>query len=240
MDGRRREIEKHPWNLVAIKLEIMILTMKTREKYLARILDCLEPQLTPEVKVSIRVCDPLYTLGENREMMRRASVGEYICFVDDDDCVACDFVKTILPLLDGVDIIGYECQLYTDGHLDPHRDFHTITAGSWYNTETAFYRDISHLSPIRRDLALLAPMEGGHGEDGRWADKMRALGVLKTEHYIDRVMYYYLFRNGKNRGAICPKCGRDSTVMVEVGTHCNACGEIFNLRDAEQKSCLWI
>jgi hypothetical protein len=225
---------------VAIKLEIMILTMNTREKYLARILDCLEPQLTPEVKVTIRVCDPALTLGENREIMRQESVGEYIAFVDDDDIVPCYYVGTIMPLLDGVDIIGFECQLYVDGTLDTKRDFHTITAGSWYNTDTAYYRDISHLSPIRRELALLAPMEGGHGEDGRWADKMRALGVLKTEHYIDKIMYHYLFRNGKNRGAICPKCGRDCTVMVEIGTHCNNCGAIFNLRDAAQKSCLWI
>ena len=225
---------------MAIKLEIMILTMRTREKYLARILDCLEPQLTPEVRVTVSVCDQNYTLGENREMMRRASIGEYICFVDDDDVVPCYYVSTILPLLDGVDIIGFEAQLYVDGDLDPHRDYHTITAGSWYNTEDAFYRDISHLQPIRREVALAAPMEGGHGEDGRWADNMRALKVIKTEHYIDKIMYYYLFRNGKNRGAICPHCGRDSTVMVEVGTHCNSCGRIFNIRDASQKSCLWI
>jgi len=226
---------------MAIKFEIMILTMATREKFLARMLDCLEPQLTPEVKVTIRLCDPQYTLGENREMLRRASVGEYIAFVDDDDVVACDYVKTILPLLDGVDIIGFECQLYVDGILEEKRDYHTITAGSWYNTDTAYYRDISHLQPIRREIALAASMEGGHGEDGRWADKMRALGVIKTEHYIpDKIMYYYLFRNGKNRGAICPKCGRDSTVMVEEGTHCNGCGTLFSLRPKTQKSCLWI
>jgi hypothetical protein len=226
---------------VAIKLEILILTMQTREKYLARILDCLQPQVTPEVKVTIRMCDPNYTLGENREMMRRASVGEYICFVDDDDVVPCYYVNTILPLLDGVDIIGFEAQLYVDGELDPHRDLHTITAGSWYNTETTFYRDISHLSPIRRELALAAPMEGGHGEDGRWADKMRTLGVLKTEHYIqDKIMYYYLFRNGKNRGPKCPHCQRnDCTVMVEAGVHCNGCGTLFDPREVTQKSCLW-
>lgn len=225
---------------MAIKLEILILTMKTREKFLARILDCLEPQVTPDVRVTVRVCDPALTLGENREAMRRESVGEYICFCDDDDIPACDYVKTILPLLDGVDIIGFECALYVDGTLDPKRDYHTITAGSWYNSETAYYRDISHLSPIRREIALASPMEGGHGEDGRWADRMRALKVIKTEHYIDKVMYYYLFRNGKNRGAVCPHCGRDSTVMVEIGTHCNACGSIFNPRDGSQKSCLWI
>lgn len=221
------------------KFEILILTMPTREKYLARIMDCLEPQLTHEVSVTVRVCDKDFTLGENREAMRQAATGDYICFIDDDDLVPCDYIARILPLLDGVDIIGFECQLFVDGELDTKRDYHTITAGSWYNTDTAYYRDISHLSPIRREVALAAPMEGGHGEDGRWADKMRALGVIKTEHYIDRVMYYYLYRNGKNRGAICPKCGRDATVMVEIGTHCNACGHVFDMRKVTQKSCLW-
>lgn len=225
---------------MAIKLEILILTMKTREKYLARILDCLEPQLTPEVKITIRLCDPEYTLGENREMMRQASTGEYIAFVDDDDAVPCYYVSAILPLLDGVDIIGFECQLYVDGTLDTKRDYHTITAGSWYNTPTAYFRDISHLSPIRREIALASPMEGGHGEDGRWADRMRALGVIKSEHYIDRIMYHYLFRNGKNRGPKCPHCQRDDcTVMVEQGVHCNGCGTLFAPRAITQKSCLW-
>jgi hypothetical protein len=225
---------------MAIKLEIMILTMPTRDQFLTRLLACLEPQWTPEVKITIRMCDPNYTLGENREIMRQESVGEYICFVDDDDIVPNYYVSTILPLLDGVDIIGFECELSVDGIIDPKRDYHTITAGSWYNAENAYYRDISHLSPIRRELALLAPMEGGHGEDGRWADKMRALGVLKTEHYIDKIMYFYLFRNGKNRGPKCPHCERnDCTVMVEAGVHCNGCGKLFDPRAVTQKSCLW-
>lgn len=225
---------------MAVKFEILILTMPTREKFLARILRCLEPQLTEEVKVTVRVCDPQLTLGENRQIMRQESVGMYSAFIDDDDLVPCDYVQRILPLLDGVDIIGFECQLYVDGELDTKRDYHTIRAGTWHNTPSAYYRDISHLSPIRRELALMAPMEGGHGEDGRWADKMRALGVLKTEHYIDRVMYYYLFRNGKNRGPKCPNCGRnDATVMVEAGVHCNGCGVLFDPRAITQKSCLW-
>lgn len=221
---------------------IMVLTMPTRKQYLRRLLDALEPQIEnhPDVEIMIRMCDPMLTLGENREIMRQQATGMYQNFCDDDDLPSCEYVKTILPLLDGVDIVGFECALYVDGELDPHRDFHTITAGSWYNTPSCFYRDISHLSPIRRELALLAPMEGGHGEDGRWADRMRALGVLKTEHYIaDKIMYYYLYRNGKNRGVICTKCGRDSTVMVEEGTFCNACGTLINRRDVAQKSCLW-
>lgn len=224
----------------AIKLELMILTMTTRTHFLARLLKCLEPQMTPEVKITIRTCDPQYTLGENREMLRRSTVGEYIAFIDDDDLVAPDYVSSILPLLDGVDIIGFECKLSFDGIPEPKRDYHTITAGSWYNTDTAFYRDISHLQPIRREIALAASMEGGHGEDGRWADKMRALGVVKTEHYIDKIMYFYEYRSFKNRGPKCPRCERsDCTVMVEAGVHCNGCGHLFEPRPVTQKSCLW-
>jgi hypothetical protein len=223
-----------------IKLEILVLTMETRKEFLARLLACLQPQLTSEVKVTIRMCDPKYTLGENREMLRRASVGTYIAFIDDDDLVSPDYVATILPLLDGVDIVGFECKLFIDGTPEPKRDYHTIKAGSWYNTPDAFYRDISHLQPIRREIALASPMEGGHGEDGRWADRMRALGVVKTEHYIDKIMYFYEFRSNKNRGPNCPKCGRNVTVMVEAGVHCNGCGTLFDPRSITQKSCLWV
>jgi hypothetical protein len=182
------------------------------------------------------MCDPSITLGENREMLRRESKGEYISQFDDDDLPSADHVSSVIPLLDGVDQIGWENELWIDGVKDPKRDYHTIKAGSWHDTEDAYYRDISHLQPMRRELAMSEPMEGGHGEDRRWAERMR--GKVKTEYYIDRVMYYYMFRSNKNRANPCPHCGSISTVNVESGSHCNACGKEFN--PDSRKSCFWV
>jgi hypothetical protein len=67
----------------------------------------------------------------------------------------------------------------------------------WSEDENGFYRDLSHLNPIRRELMKQVSLEGGFGEDRRWAKKMRKLEVVKTEHFIDEVMYRYYFRSKK-------------------------------------------
>jgi len=50
---------------------------------------------------------------------------------------------------------------------------------------------------MRRELALQVPMSGWPGEDNRWADAIRELRIVKTEHYINQTLYYYLTRTHK-------------------------------------------
>ena len=120
-----------------------------------------------------------------------------INFIDDDDLVPEDYVATILPLLDGVDYIGHRIQFYLDGALD-RPIFHSLKYHGWTTVGGVHYRDISHVNPMRRELALAVPMEGGVAEDFRWAANLRATGLVKTEHYIDRAMYLYYFRTNKD------------------------------------------
>jgi hypothetical protein len=213
--------------------------MSSRTRFLYNLLSSLMPQVESvgNVEVKIRKCDPQLTLGENRELLRYASGGNYQNFIDDDDCIDPNYVSTILPLLDGVDQIGFELQCYIDGRPLSEKTFHSLQFSGWYQDVNGYYRDISHLNPMLRELALLEPMEGGHGEDKRWSDRMR--GKVKTEHYIPRVLYHYYFNTKKNQGAPCQKCQSTSTVLVEIGTHCNSCGVLFS-KHPIQKSCLWV
>jgi glycosyl transferase family 2 len=222
-----------------MKWDILILTMPSRKVYLKNLVKILDPQVNGrDVSYLIRMCDPNYTLGENRDMLMRASDGHYVSFVDDDDGLPDDFVSTILPLLDGVDYVGFNLQCYIDGKPLDKVTRHSLQYKGWYEDETGYYRDISHVNPMRRSLALLEPFEGGHGEDQRWADRMRARDVLRTEHYLDCVMYRYYFRTRKNMGRPCPKCGSDSTVLLETETWCNGCANQFD-PVPRRRSCLW-
>lgn len=180
-----------------MKLEILCLTQPSRSEYLKRLRACIGPQLTADVRFTVRMFDPRLFLGVNRQWMIDESKAEYICFIDDDDLVADDYVSTILPLLDGIDYVGFELQCYIDGVPFSHT-YHDLRCGGWHNDEKGYYRDISHLNPIRRELALLEPMEGGNAEDHRWADRMRATGKVRTQHMIPRVMYFYYSRSIKN------------------------------------------
>lgn len=129
------------------------------------------------------------------------ATADYINFVDDDDLVAPDYVSSIYPLLGEVDYVGFQLQLYNGGpeqNLKQKPTYHSLRYKLWHDDDNGYYRDISHLNPIKRELAVQAVMEGGGGEDARWADSMRTLGIVKTEHYVDRVMYHYYWRAEKN------------------------------------------
>jgi hypothetical protein len=176
------------------KWSILILTQPSRVRFLDRLLGVLKPQIEGhhDIELVIRSSDPdpLLPYGENCQQMREAAHGEYVNFVDDDDLVSRNYVGRILPLLDGVDYIGFKCAWTCDGR--PHQPwFHSLKFPGVRGDASGVYRDISHFNPIRRELALHARMSGGSGADGRWAEAMRALGIVKTEHVIDEVMYYY-------------------------------------------------
>src|ERR1019366_10063498 len=116
------------------------------------------------VETVVRKFDPTLSLGENRQRMTEASNALYTNFVDDDDLVAPDYVARILPLLDGVDYVGFRLSLYNDGRPQSPT-FHSLKYPNWFANATGLYRDISHVNPMRRELAVKCPMSGARGED---------------------------------------------------------------------------
>lgn len=195
-----------------MKLELLILTKPERNGMLEQLVALLDAQLVPGVEVFIHpfAGTSMADLGAEREYMRRQATGDYIAFIDDDDLVAPDYVPQVMKALrKNPDQVGFEVAphmlYYLNGmpRMRPlPRTFHTLKAEGWYETYEgmskvvkAYWRDISHICPMRRDLALQVPISGGFGEDARWAQAMR--GKVKTETYIDRVMYYYMIREPK-------------------------------------------
>lgn len=190
-----------------MKFQILILTQRSRSEFLEQLLSVLEPQIAAlgirkfdQVDIAVIRDEGLpkgWQIGDKREWARQLSGGEYICFVDSDDLVAPDYIARILPLLDGIDYLGWEQECWIDGKKDPRRDWHSLEAKGWFDTPSAFHRDINHLNPMRRELALQKSMSGDVGEDMRWADAMRPL--VKTEHFIPNPpMYFYLARSHKD------------------------------------------
>lgn len=184
-------------------LDILIVTQPSRAVFLNQLMSILAPQIRwPIAQVTIYEGDLDLPIGDRRERIRRASIADYICFVDDDDLVAPDYVSRIHAAIDDApapDIIGWESEVWLGRTKMAKRDLHTLAGGGWYDTDDTCYRDISHLNPIRRELALAVAMEGGVGEDRRWADGMRAAGVVKRESFLhDTIPYYYLYRPVKN------------------------------------------
>jgi hypothetical protein len=169
------------------KWTIAILTVPEREVEFTRMIGMLERQIQDR-HIEILVDDSPDPVSVKRQRCLEAASGEYFSFVDDDDIVAHDFIATIYPLLDGVDYIGFRMQYYDSG-LKHKPTMHSLVYEEWREDSAGYYRNVSHLNPIRTELARTGSFSGGYGEDKRWADMVKP----EREYFIDRPMYFYFF-----------------------------------------------
>lgn len=195
-----------------MKWQILILSQPARREFLRQLTEYLEPQISAlglrrceSVEIITSQFDSKYDLGTNRQRLKEQSDAEYINFCDDDDLLAPDYIQKILPLLDGVDQIGFQVECHRAGRKEPLLADHSLKYRNWHENRNGrigvpgvLCRDISHMTPMRRELSMRARMEGGVGEDCRWANQIRDLGIVRTEHYVAEVMYFYLERGIKN------------------------------------------
>lgn len=173
-----------------VRWSILIATLARRGDALRQVLGDLTPQLAEaagQVELVILRNHAERPLGHTRQMLVEEARGEYITFVDDDDRLPDYYVSEILPRLDGVDYVGWQMQAYNYGQpMLP--TFHSLKYTEWWESTVGYFRDISHLNPVRKELAADFRCDRPP-EDVDWVVRMR--GRLKTEHYIDRVMYHY-------------------------------------------------
>lgn len=193
-----------------MKWQLLILSQPSRREFLRQLIEFIEPQIAAlglrrceSVEIITSQFDPKYDLGTNRQKLKEQSDAEYINFIDDDDLVAPDYIQKLLPLLDGVDQVGFQVECYQNQN-GPQLAYHSLKYRNWYEDRNGRHgmpgilcRDLSHMTPMRRELSMRTPMEGGIGEDCRWANRIRDLAIVRTEHYLPEVMYYYLWRGTK-------------------------------------------
>lgn len=184
------------------KLSILVLTVSNRKEYLNRLMSVLKPQITDEVELLIESDSGENSIGKKRNSLISKSIGEYVCFVDDDDVVSSDYVSKILNSLnDDPDCVGIHLLHFNDGVLGGFT-YHSLRYKTWFESpETSlgikrYYRNPNHLNPIKRSIAVLCPFpEVSWGEDRNYS--MNVLQHLKTENYIIEPIYYYMFRSNK-------------------------------------------
>jgi glycosyltransferase involved in cell wall biosynthesis len=145
-------------------------------------------RLPPDIEVIVFWNNGELPIGTIRQRLLTAARGEYICFIDDDDRIAGNYCSKILAAL-GEDYVGFKVKLFEDGvELPPA--IHNLAYPNWHQDEKGFYRDVTHLNPIRRSLAhqgdFFAP---GGGEDESWARRVKP--YVHTQNFIDEFLYFY-------------------------------------------------
>ena len=173
-------------------LTILVATVSVRNSEFTKLMYGLLPKTEEyggDIKVLAYWDNFEVPLGTIRLRLVEAAESEYVCFVDDDDELPDYYCDEIHPLLDGVDYIGWRMQLYHDGEkMKP--TFHSLEYKDWYEDDRGWYRNVSHLNPIRRELALKGSFELSVPEDVDWAKQVAP--HVNTQHYIDKPMYYYI------------------------------------------------
>lgn len=220
-----------------LKLSILIPTLSSRASILGRLIRKLENQInamspTPEVEVLIFEDNKEITVGAKRTRLLCEAQGEFVVFVDDDDDISDDYVYQFVSAIRAhptVDCIGMRGVITTNG-ANPRQVIYSLQNKKLYESGGVYYRPPSHLTPIRRTLVASFPyLDASFGEDSDWAKRVMAAGVLKSEFFIDKVLYHYQFSPTNSETQNRFKAAADDSVFHVV---------ILSARAANLRRCL--
>lgn len=174
----------------AKRLSLLIPTLNNRSKLCERLTSKIIDQLTTEVEMMLLPDDGQRTIGEKRNALLEAAVGDYVAFIDDDDMISDDYIQRVLTALEGSpDCASLNGFIYQKG--GKKRVFtHSIKYEGWYTKDEVDFRTPNHLNAIKRELAVMVGFpEINNGEDHQFSKDIRPM--LKTEGEITEVIYHY-------------------------------------------------
>lgn len=202
---------------------ILVPTIGERRAAFERLMGVLLPQTEPyggAVTVTAWHNNGTPHLTEIRQRMNETATSDYVSCIDDDDLVPDYFVATVMDALIGnwPDYVGWLVQCYSDGTPTAISE-HNLKHRRWWNETDRYFRDISHINPIRRSIALTADYrraKPGQAEDRAWVQQLRRGGRLKHQVMIDRIMYHYLFSTERTAG-IGSRWAAPKTIHPDLG-----------------------
>ncbi|MGC8560586.1 MAG: glycosyltransferase [Phycisphaerae bacterium] len=139
-------------------------------------------------------------VGCKRNELLGKARGRYVCFIDDDDRVAEDYLSSLLAAIDaapGADCVVFRGQYYVDGRPGLEFDF-DLAYTAYRNTAERYERTPNHLCPVRRTCALQARFDpANRGEDHAYARRLRQLlrtqAVCRDASGHKKLLYHYQF-----------------------------------------------
>ncbi len=138
----------------------------------------------------------VYSIGYKRNMLLNISHGEYTAFIDSDDRISENYFDLIFEGIEkGVDCCSLKGIITENGnnplvfeHSIKYKEYLTNSQGH----EVRYERYPNHLNCIKASIAKRFKFpEVNHGEDTDWATQIFKSGLIKTEHYIPEIIYYY-------------------------------------------------
>lgn len=141
------------------------------------------------------------SIGTKRNELVQMAKGTHLAFVDSDDDIVSNYIDLNMEGISlGVDCCSLRGVITWDGQ-NPQTFEHSTKYNEWKTNDTGaitYERYINHLNCVKKSIANQINYEDiSFGEDKKWSDKLRESGLIKTEHYIDSVLYHYKFITNK-------------------------------------------
>ena len=137
------------------------------------------------------------SIGEKRNHLIERASGLFVAFIDDDDQVSADYVSRVCETIQrnpGIDCIGIRGVITFRG-AHPCQFIHSLQYSDYFSREHVYCRPPYHLNPIRREIAARYRFpDVSYSEDIDWALRIRRDSALKSEAFIDSVIYLYRSR----------------------------------------------
>lgn len=183
-------------------LSILILTLPTRIDCYANLIKMLNKQviennLINRVQILTFGDTKEISVGEKRNILLNKSCGRYVCFIDDDDVIAPDYlIKLINGISSNADVITF-CGDYVENTVVTPFSISMVHRGN-FNHPNIFYRLPNHLCPVKREIALNCQFtDKNFGEDSDYAERINK--YLKNEFHIQDKLYFYMYNEATSQ-----------------------------------------
>lgn len=186
-----------------MQLSLLIPTIKRHETLLAELMQELNKQIEPyEGQVEILIDDhETDSTGLKRNRLLKKAKGKYLAFFDADDKPSENYINWLMEGIEkDVDCCSLKGIITYDG-VNPEIFEHSIKYSEWKSTnnEIKHERYPNHLNCIKSSIAKKFKFpDQSWAEDKAWSDLVHQSGLIKTEHYIEGVLYHYLYQSNKN------------------------------------------
>lgn len=179
-----------------MKLSILTPHKKSYDPYLKRLRVVIDAQCNGEIEWIIWEDEGEAPVGFKRNWLLNKARGEYVCFIDSDDIVSGDYIAKLMDgISKGVDCCSLTGEITDDGK-NPRKFIHSIRYDRWFEKDGVYYRNPNHLNCIKASIAKQIPFPYKNvGEDHEWSTRLQKSGLVKTEHWIEGTIYYYLHRS---------------------------------------------